>query len=186
MALMTKNLLGESLKKFLEKKPLNKITVTEIVNDCGVNRQTFYYNFHDVYDLAEWVFQEETEKIIENSKALNDWQEGAFAVFEYLRKNKNIVLNTACSVNRMTLENSLKKCFRPVIMNIINSKIKEENHISDEDKNFIIDLYVVIFVAFAFEWLENDMYDNYEKNTDKMRKVISGSIQYLIDKFSDN
>lgn len=86
----------------------------------------------------------------------------------------------------MTLENSLKKCFRPVIMNIINSKIKEENHISDEDKNFIIDLYVVIFVAFAFEWLENDMYDNYEKNTDKMRKVISGSVQYLIDKFSNN
>ena len=33
----------------MEKKPLSKITVSEIIADCGVNRKTFYYHFEDIY-----------------------------------------------------------------------------------------------------------------------------------------
>lgn len=45
MAHATKQLLSNSLKKLLTKKTLDKITVTELAEDCKVNRQTFYYNF---------------------------------------------------------------------------------------------------------------------------------------------
>ena len=50
MSLTTKRALAESLKKLLSKKNLDKITVKDIVTDCGVNRQTFYYHFHDIYN----------------------------------------------------------------------------------------------------------------------------------------
>ena len=56
MASSTKEALGNALKKMLAVKPIDKITVKDLVEECGVNRQTFYYHFDDVYDLLEWVF----------------------------------------------------------------------------------------------------------------------------------
>ena len=64
MASSTKEALGNALKKMLSVKPIDKITVKDLVEECGVNRQTFYYHFDDVYDLLEWVFEEDTNKAL--------------------------------------------------------------------------------------------------------------------------
>ena len=55
MSQTTKRALAQSLKHLMEQKPLEKITVVDISEDCGVNRQTFYYHFQDIYDLIEWI-----------------------------------------------------------------------------------------------------------------------------------
>ena len=62
MASTTKRALEASLKKLLLEKPLNKITVTDICEDCGISRMTFYYHFQDIYDLVEWSCQEDAGK----------------------------------------------------------------------------------------------------------------------------
>ena len=54
MSDITKRALEASLKKMLLKKPVTKITISDITEDCGVNRATFYYHFKDIYDLIEW------------------------------------------------------------------------------------------------------------------------------------
>ncbi len=46
-------------KKLLAQKPLSKITIADITEDCGMNRMTFYYHFQDIYDLIDWICQEE-------------------------------------------------------------------------------------------------------------------------------
>lgn len=45
MSQITKRALEQSLKNLLLKKPLNKITISDITEDCGINRMTFYYHF---------------------------------------------------------------------------------------------------------------------------------------------
>ena len=55
MSTITKRALEASLKKLVKTKPLNKITVSDITDDCGINRMTFYYHFKDIYDLVEWI-----------------------------------------------------------------------------------------------------------------------------------
>ena len=50
----TKIALEDSLKRLLLRKPLDKITITDITTDCGISRMTFYYHFKDIYDLVEW------------------------------------------------------------------------------------------------------------------------------------
>ena len=57
---LTKIALGESLRKLMAEKPLNKITISDITNECGCNRMTFYYHFHDIYELLEWALEQET------------------------------------------------------------------------------------------------------------------------------
>ena len=54
MSQMTKRALVASLKELMAEKPLDKITVTDLTEHCGVNRMTFYYHFKDIYDLVEW------------------------------------------------------------------------------------------------------------------------------------
>ena len=64
---LTKKALAESLKKILATKSLDSITVIEIAEDCGVNRQTFYYHFQDIYALLEWIFASETKQAIDKA-----------------------------------------------------------------------------------------------------------------------
>ena len=49
----TKKAIRESFLRLVAKKPLDKITVRDIVDDCGINRNTFYYYFQDIYAVLE-------------------------------------------------------------------------------------------------------------------------------------
>lgn len=53
---MTKNALAASMKKLMRQRPFEKISVSDICNDCGINRKSFYYHFRDKYDLVNWIF----------------------------------------------------------------------------------------------------------------------------------
>ena len=71
MASSTKESFALALKKMMTVKPMEKITVKDLVEICGVNRQTFYYHFDDIYDLLEYdVLYQKDEKVlhIENAR----------------------------------------------------------------------------------------------------------------------
>ena len=68
MSDLTKRALEQSLKNLLLQKPLHKITISDIADDCGINRMTFYYHFKDIYDLVEWSCQEDAAKALAGKK----------------------------------------------------------------------------------------------------------------------
>ena len=53
MSNLTKKALRETMIKALNERPLDKIKVKELVEECGVNRNTFYYHYKDIYELLE-------------------------------------------------------------------------------------------------------------------------------------
>ena len=77
MSQITKRALEQSLKNLLREKPLSKITVTDITEDCGISRMTFYYHFKDIYDLVEWACMEDAAKALANKKDLRYLAAGA-------------------------------------------------------------------------------------------------------------
>ena len=94
MSQTTKRALAQSLKHLMEQKPLEKITVVDISEDCGVNRQTFYYHFQDIYDLIEWIYINEAEKRLGEKTTYDTWQEGFLQILSYILNNRNFVRNT--------------------------------------------------------------------------------------------
>ena len=68
MSQLTKRALEASLKKMLLKKPLDKITISDLTEDCGMNRMTFYYHFKDIYDLVEWSCLEDAKRALQGKK----------------------------------------------------------------------------------------------------------------------
>lgn len=74
MSELTKRAIQESFKKLLSNQPLDKITVKNITDDCGVNRNTFYYHYSDIYQLLEEIFLTEAQKSVEKMEVGQSWE----------------------------------------------------------------------------------------------------------------
>ena len=101
MSQTTKRALEASLKKLLLEKPLNKITINDITEDCGVNRMTFYYHFKDIYDLVDWILTEDAIKAMEGCQSFDTWTEAFLDILHQIRDNKTLVLNVYRSVGQI-------------------------------------------------------------------------------------
>ena len=84
---------GAVAQKPAAQKPLTKITINDIDEDCGINRMTFYYHFKDIYDLVEWACLEDARAALEEKKTYATWQEGFLQIFEAVRANKPFIMN---------------------------------------------------------------------------------------------
>ena len=60
--------INGALKQLMTQKPLERITVAEIMDTCGMRRQHFYYYFTDIYDLLRWTFEKEALELLQNEK----------------------------------------------------------------------------------------------------------------------
>lgn len=77
MSELTKRAIQESFKKLLSNQPLDKITVKNITDDCGVNRNTFYYHYSDIYQLLEEIFLTEAQKSVEKMEVVSRGRKGS-------------------------------------------------------------------------------------------------------------
>lgn len=69
----TKNALAASMKRLMQQRPFEKISVSDICADCGINRKSFYYHFRDKYDLVNWIFYNGFMTEIDLSRYENGW-----------------------------------------------------------------------------------------------------------------
>lgn len=113
MANITKLALEAALKKELLTKPLDKITINELAEDCGISRMAFYYHFKDIYDLVEWVCVEDGTRALQGKKTYENWQEGFCQIFEAVQENKPFIMNVYRCVDRQKIESYLNKADLP-------------------------------------------------------------------------
>ncbi|GKX68856.1 TetR-like C-terminal domain-containing protein [Inconstantimicrobium mannanitabidum] len=182
MSQTTKKALATSLKKLSMDRPLDKITVVDIVEDCEVNRQTFYYHFNDIYDLVEWVYLSEATKALGDKKTYDTWQQGFLQLFEYVLNNKAFVNNTYHSVSREHLERYLYNESYNLLIDVVEEQAAGIP-VREEDKKFIADFYKYAFVGLMVDWIRTGMKVNPEDIISKLDTLIHGQINSAIEKF---
>lgn len=185
MSQMTKKAFAASLKKMLEHKPLDKVKVIDITEDCEVNRQTFYYHFKDIYDLLEWIYTNEATKALDGNRTYDTWQQGFIKIFEYILKNKSFVLNTFNSVSREYLERYLYNEVYLLLMGVIEEKAKDVP-VREKDKIFIADFYKYAFVGLLLDWIKKGMKENYADIIKSLNTLICGNIEEALDRYRTN
>lgn len=183
MASSTKEALGNALKKTLTRKSIDKITVKELVDECGVNRQTFYYHFEDVYDLMEWVFEEDANRVLPEEIYYEEWREHVIMYFRYLYENKTFVLNIFNSQNRSYLLRYFKRRLHYCVHGFAVI-VAEGQNIEWSDMEFVCELYVQMVVGLISQWLDNNMELPPEITVDKLLKVMDGSVEYVLSRFA--
>ena len=134
----TKKMLSASLKHCMEKKSLSKITVTDIVTDCGLNRKTFYYHFQDVPDLLKWTLEQEAVDVVKQFDLLNELEEALRFAVRYIRENSHMINCAYDSIGRDELKRFLNHDFQSIVMSIVEQIERKENVHSDPDAKKII------------------------------------------------
>ena len=183
MSLTTKRALVESLKQMLNQRSLSKITVKDLVERCGVNRQTFYYHFHDIYDLMEWTIQDDADRILSEKLDYSDWKWGVASVLRYLQENRNLVLNIYHSVSHEAIARYLKRLLRPYILQVICSEMETLEYMPcEEDVDFLADIYTLAVIGIIMEWISREMEMNgTEERVKKLFAAIDGSFAFMLE-----
>lgn len=175
MSEVTKRALEASLKNLLLRKPLNKITITDITDDCGISRMTFYYHFKDIYDLIEWSCKVDAAKALKNNRTYSTWQEGMLNIFQAVLDNKPFIENVYHTVSREQVEQYLYTLTYDLIMSVVEEKAVGMN-VSDADKIFIADFYKYAFVGLMLDWIRKGMKEKPETMVRRMSLVMKGNI----------
>ena len=97
---VTRQAICGALKQLMAQKPLERITVAEIMDSCGMRRQHFYYYFTDIYDLLRWAFENEALELARCQVDRQGWQEGFLRLFRYIAENRDICLCALDSLGR--------------------------------------------------------------------------------------
>lgn len=182
MSQITKRALEQSLKNLLLKKPLTKITLSDIADDCGINRMTFYYHFKDIYDLVEWSCLEDAKHALDEKKTYETWQQGLLQIFEAVKENKPFILNVYRCVHREQVEKYLQPLVDQLILGVINEETGNMT-IRDEDKQFIAQIYSYIFIGLMLDWIKDDMREDPQPLVDRLARLIKGSMSEALSRF---
>jgi probable dihydroxyacetone kinase regulator len=182
VTLLTKKELARSLRKLMETKPLSKITIKEIVTDCGVNRQTFYYHFEDMTSLLRWMFQTEILSNVSEYKTYATWQEGFLRVFYYVRDNRAFFNNTLYSLGREYLDDFLYNVTFSLLHGVVN-EVSQGINVLDEDKKFIANFYTYAFVSLVIAWMRNGMKEDPQYIIERLSKLLEGDLEKALKKY---
>ena len=182
MANFTKQAIKASFMKLLNERPLNKISVRDIVEDCGINRNSFYYHFQDIYALLEWTLSEDCRHLLESKVKRGDWKESIVALFEYMQENRLIILNAFHSLERDTLEHEVFSILSPLLFDLLNAQPNFEL-LNDEDQRFIVSVYGLGVTGLLLRWISTDMLAPSEPLIRQLYRLASGSLDGIIQRF---
>ena len=178
----TKMALAFGLRKALENKPLSKITIQDITNECEVNRQTFYYHFQDIQDLVEWILLEEADKALQGNKTYATSQEGFLSIFEMIQKDHVFISNVYRHTSLDILLLHLYRVVYQLIYNVVDEKSKNMI-VREKDKAFIADFYKYGFVGLVLDWIKGDMKEDPKEIIQRLSVLIDGTITHSLENY---
>lgn len=90
----TKEILAESFMELTASKPISKISIVDIVENCSMTKPTFYRHFKDKYDLMAWLFVREAQGNVNKiGKEGYLWRDTLLDGLRYYENNRKFMIN---------------------------------------------------------------------------------------------
>lgn len=153
----TRRAIKESFLKLLDQRPLNQITVKDIVEDCGINRNSFYYHFEDLPALVKEIAGEMTAALIAKYPTISSVEQSFDAVVEYVMENKRVVYHIYNSVSRDLFERHLMELCQYVAATYIEAAACGQ---PQEEVNALIRFHRCACFGIVIDWLNTGMKDD--------------------------
>ncbi len=179
MSKFTKAAIKDSFMKLLREKPFESITVKEISEAAGINRNTFYYNFKDVYALVDDILQEEIEELIEENKDSSSWSDILLCAADFALMHKKAIYHLHNSLKREELD----KYVRRVINHTVTAYVKREAEgeaLSEDDVNFVADFYSCALTGMMMKWLDSDMTSDFREVVQKVGVMFDSNVKQAV------
>lgn len=157
----TKQMLTEALIALSNKKDFSKITISELVSYCEINRKTFYYHFTDIYDLLEWHLNNEVAYAISSLDPVKDYEKSIAFAINYMNQHTYLKKFIQDSLARDKITQLLYKSIYPQACEVIHELESIYHHTLDSDfKEFLSKNLTRIIILSTFDTIEHP--DGYE------------------------
>jgi AcrR family transcriptional regulator len=168
VANFTKKAIKDTFLELLNDHPLSDITVKDIVEKCGINRNSFYYHYHDLPELIEEIVKEDAEEIIRKYPSVKSIVECYDAAIEFASQHRRAIMHIYKSVNREMFEGYLMEVCECLVRSYTSMVVSSE-HVNEENIEIIVNYYKCVCFGLLIEWLNKGMNENDSQN---FRKIL--------------
>lgn len=181
MSQLTKTAIKQSLIRLLNERPLSQITVRDIVEDCGINRNSFYYHFADMPTLIEEIVTEEADRIIAEYPSIDSIEDCLNAALDFARKNRRAILHIYNSANRSIFEQYLWDVCQYVVTTYCNTVFAGQP-IRESDKELIIRFYKCECFGMVIEWMNSGMGEEIQDKIQRLCELKKGMVEEMVQR----
>ncbi len=155
-SLHTKQLLADALITLSNQKPFSKITVSEIVNLCNINRKTFYYHFADIYDLLELHLNNEVSRAVSKFDSNKDINDTISYAIDYMSQNPHLKNLIQDPLAREKINHILQKAIYSTVYQYIEDfENAQEKQLDSDCKIFLAKNLTRITILSCFDAIEH-------------------------------
>lgn len=186
MVQFTKKAIIETFIEMLNQMPLDKITVKDIVNNCGINRNTFYYYYQDIYALLEDIISAEIDKVVNESGGFDSWIEGCKLAIRFCLENKKAVYHIYNSLSKDVIDRYLNSVLDYFMKEYIKQEIQGLT-VDERDVMIISMFYRSALLGLIFDWIGQGMKADAVELLDRLGFIFDGCVrQSLLKASKDN
>ena len=169
-----KAVIADTFSQMLDKEDIDKITVTKLIGECHISRQTFYYHFKDIMDVLEWTFKRATEELVQRSLKAEDnivvLKE--FAIF--IRQNRTKLERLLYSRRWVEIENLLTEAAVAYLAEMARNKVPEIS-LSFDELEIMLKFYACGMIGVLMQYMVKPHLDE-EKLVIQIEKIITGKM----------
>lgn len=173
----TKDAIADAFFELLAERPLSKITVKDIVDRCGINRNTFYYHFEGIPSLLEETVKYMTDQIIQAHSKFGSPMDCIAPFVQYCTDNKKAILHIYRSVQREVFLTYLDRAAMYTVSQYVEATTADlffsESHA--KEKSLLIRYYKCTLVGSLLDWLDTGMEYDLLEAAESICELLAGS-----------
>lgn len=172
-SITTKRSIADGFKILMEKKSFEKITIADITDQCGLNRQTFYYHFQDKYELLNWILLTEVITPFKEGLTIDNWNDKLLEILLVIYDNSKFYSNAFNTSHGNEFRQYLFSVVTEVLSDVID-KLSEGTPINPEDKQFIAEFISYGVSGSVTKWVTTGMKQSPEKTARHLKEIVNG------------
>ncbi len=152
---ITKQSIADSVKELCHQKGFEKITIKDISEKCGINRQTFYYHFLDKYDLLEWIYKTELIDVFLKDLSFENWPDRLEQLLTAMKDDKAFYINTVTHTEYY-IKNAMLLQAQQIFEQAIDT-LDETRKVNRPQRDFITRFFAFGLCGTIIDWVESGM-----------------------------
>lgn len=169
-----KAVIADTFSQMLDKEDIDKITVTKLIGECHISRQTFYYHFKDIMDVLEWTFKRATEELVQRSLKAEDNIVALKEFAAFIRQNRTKLERLLYSRRWVEIENLLTEAAVAYLAEMARNKVPEIS-LSFDELEIMLKFYACGMVGVLMQYMVKPHLDE-EKLVIQIEKIITGKM----------
>lgn len=177
----TKDEIMTALGGLLRAKRLDDITVTELVERCGISRQAFYYHFSDLYGVVDYGIRRFLEQL--EAPSPDQWRTALEKTLTLLRENRTVVLNVYRAYERSYVEHNLRQWSAPLVETRVRMAARRYS-VTEDQIGFMSEVLTQALASIVLSWVERGMPSSVIDRKDDFDILVGGCLEYTMERLA--